>query len=37
MLGMDPSRPSGRDGTAVWACAGNNQVICEIGTFPGPG
>ena len=29
--------PEVRDGTAVWVCAGNNRVICEIGTFPGPG
>ena len=29
--------PEVRDGTAVWVCAGNNQVICEIGAFAGPG
>jgi len=35
----DPHRlsPEVRNGTAVWVCAGNNQVICEIGTFPRPG
>jgi hypothetical protein len=33
----DPHRltPEVRDGTAVWACRGNDQVICDIGTFPG--
>lgn len=34
----DPHRltPEVRDGTAVWTCRGNDQVICDIGTFPGP-
>ena len=35
----DPHRlnPEVRDDTAVWVCAGSEQVICEIGTFAGPG
>jgi hypothetical protein len=28
--------PEAQDGTAVWACSGNEQVIREIGAFPGP-
>jgi hypothetical protein len=35
----DPHRltPEARDGAAAWVCSGNEQVICDIGTFPGPG